>query len=143
MRKPEVEAIFNKYAKTVPQLLFTRELEQFIREEQGEPITQTTIPELVSKITTVNTDIGPAISSYDFTRLLLSTWNNAVENSLYTHDESTMDHPLTDYWIESSHNTYLTGHQLKGESSVDMYRQVLDRGCRCIERKYKIFVLTE
>ncbi|XP_039571489.1 1-phosphatidylinositol 4,5-bisphosphate phosphodiesterase beta-3-like, partial [Passer montanus] len=44
-----------------------------------------------------------------------------------------MSQPLCSYFINSSHNTYLTAGQLTGLSSAEMYRQVLLSGCRCVE----------
>jgi phosphatidylinositol phospholipase C delta len=41
--------------------------------------------------------------------------------------------PISNYFISSSHNTYLPGNQLSGKSSAAEYRKVLRRGCRCVE----------
>ncbi|KAK4502699.1 hypothetical protein PRZ48_006125 [Zasmidium cellare] len=42
-------------------------------------------------------------------------------------------HPLTEYFISSSHNTYLLAHQLYGTSSAVAYDTALKTGSRCVE----------
>ncbi|KAI8283790.1 1-phosphatidylinositol 4,5-bisphosphate phosphodiesterase 1 [Colletotrichum sp. SAR11_240] len=42
-------------------------------------------------------------------------------------------HPLPEYFISSSHNTYLLAHQLYGSSSAEAYEDTLRAGARCVE----------
>lgn len=41
--------------------------------------------------------------------------------------------PMNEYFISSSHNTYLLGRQVNGTSSVEPYVSALRRGCRSVE----------
>ncbi|XP_026884869.2 1-phosphatidylinositol 4,5-bisphosphate phosphodiesterase eta-1 isoform X2 [Electrophorus electricus] len=56
-----------------------------------------------------------------------------VFNPLHNEVNQDMDQPLCNYFIASSHNTYLTGDQLLSHSKTDMYAWVLQAGCRCVE----------
>ncbi|XP_056642796.1 1-phosphatidylinositol 4,5-bisphosphate phosphodiesterase epsilon-1-like isoform X2 [Diorhabda sublineata] len=73
------------------------------------------------------------LSFEGFARYLMDKDNFAFVSERQVPGESDMTRPLSTYYISSSHNTYLTGHQLKGESSVELYSQVLLTGCRCVE----------
>uniref|UniRef100_A0A673ZX93 Phosphoinositide phospholipase C n=1 Tax=Salmo trutta TaxID=8032 RepID=A0A673ZX93_SALTR len=68
-----------------------------------------------------------------FARFLMDKENFASKNEESQVNAEELQYPMSYYYIESSHNTYLTGHQLKGESSVELYSQVLLQGCRSVE----------
>ena len=62
-----------------------------------------------------------------FTNFLMSA-DNLPTNVLNLPVYQSMDQPLSHYFVNSSHNTYLTGDQFSGKSSVEIYRQCLLSG---------------
>ena len=64
-------------------------------------------------------------------RIRFGEYLTSCENDVYNPDQqmdtSTLSQPLSEYWINSSHNTYLTGDQLKSISSVEMYVVAVQR----------------
>jgi len=66
-----------------------------------------------------------------FAAFLLSSSHNPPLLAATT--AQSLDRPLNEYYCSSSHNTYLMGRQVRGESSVEGYIKVLQRGCRCVE----------
>ncbi|VDB86429.1 unnamed protein product [Peniophora sp. CBMAI 1063] len=68
------------------------------------------------------------LSIEGFTAFLLSSDNAPLKNE--AHD---MTRPLSEYYVSSSHNTYLVGNQLTGESTVEGYIRALLHSCRSVE----------
>ncbi|KAL4950677.1 hypothetical protein BDW69DRAFT_53080 [Aspergillus filifer] len=64
-----------------------------------------------------------------------STYLASARNGIYASrsPQSRFDRPLNEYFISSSHNTYLLGRQVAGSSSTEAYISALTQGCRCIE----------
>ena len=65
-------------------------------------------------------------------RVCFGEYLTSIENDIFDpqkqrFDPLTLTQPFSDYWINSSHNTYLTGHQLTSFSSVEAYAVALQR----------------
>eukprot|EP00052_Salpingoeca_macrocollata_P004747 m.43261 g.43261 ORF g.43261 m.43261 type:complete len:1105 (+) comp14423_c0_seq3:89-3403(+) len=67
------------------------------------------------------------------TQFLLSEEGDLFNPVMKTEVYQDMSRPLAHYFISSSHNTYLTGDQLRDDSSVEAYIRALLLGCRCVE----------
>ncbi|KAH7185111.1 uncharacterized protein B0J16DRAFT_398785 [Fusarium flagelliforme] len=72
------------------------------------------------------TDVSPdALAAH-----LLSDDNTAVRTTSTSHD---LDRPVNEYFISTSHNTYLLGRQVATRSKLEGYVEALSRGCRSVE----------
>ena len=88
-----------------------------------------TLRELINKYEEKNAT-GFTLSG--FTLLMIA--NETIFDRNHTTVYQDMKQPLSHYWISTSHNTYLLGHQLNGESSTEAYIRPLQSGCRSVER---------
>ncbi|KAL4786365.1 hypothetical protein BJX76DRAFT_126017 [Aspergillus varians] len=73
----------------------------------------------------------PRLMSIDAFSSFLASARNGVYASRFP--QSRFDRPLNEYFVSSSHNTYLLGRQVAGSSSTEAYISALTQGCRCIE----------
>ncbi|PSK60426.1 hypothetical protein B9Z65_576 [Elsinoe australis] len=71
-----------------------------------------------------------AMSLQSFQNFMSSSANGVLTSA---NAEGPLDRPLNEYFVSSSHNTYLLGRQVAGASSVEGYISALVKGCRCIE----------
>ncbi|GLB39507.1 putative phosphoinositide phospholipase C [Lyophyllum shimeji] len=67
-----------------------------------------------------------------FSAFLLSP-DNAVFSAKDRNTWQDMTRPISEYYISSSHNTYLIGHQLVGVSTIEGYIRALLHSCRSVE----------
>lgn len=132
-QRDEVWKVFQDFSSDGDRLLLD-ELENFIRIEQHEEIRTTErAQELIKLYEPSETVQQQMCMSYEGFQLYLCSSDASIFNPLHTVPHLDMGHPLSHYFISSSHNTYLLEDQLRGQSSVEAYIQALRRGCRCVE----------
>jgi phosphatidylinositol phospholipase C delta len=76
---------------------------------------------------------SPNVMTMDFEAFASFLVSEACNIYSAAPSQALFDRPLNEYFISSSHNTYLTGRQFAGDSSTEAYITALRHGCRCVE----------
>uniref|UniRef100_A0A3Q3KDS8 1-phosphatidylinositol 4,5-bisphosphate phosphodiesterase n=1 Tax=Monopterus albus TaxID=43700 RepID=A0A3Q3KDS8_MONAL len=140
--RPEIQSIFEESGSKRKPFISLDQLMDFINGRQRDsrlnevlypPLKREQVRQIMEKYETNTSQLErDQISLQGFSRYLGGEENSIVPpERLDLIDD--MNQPLSHYFVNSSHNTYLTVGQLTGLSSVEMYRQVLLTGCRCVE----------
>lgn len=123
--RPYLERIFNCHADEFKKTWTREQVTTYIR------CTQAGDPDAASDALPADLPAGGELDLEAFLRYMTSDASNIV--APLAGADADLHYPLSSYFISSSHNTYLTGNQLSSDASTDAYKNVLLRGCRCIE----------
>lgn len=127
-QKQELLPIFKKFTAT-PELGMTKE--EFKRFGLGQGISGTAAEVMFDAV--VAGSPHDRLRIEQFSDAMVDPELNSIVEPAHKRCVDPMSLPLNCYYINSSHNTYLTSDQWKSPSSVDRYRDDLQSGCRCVE----------
>uniref|UniRef100_A0A3Q4GEY8 Phosphoinositide phospholipase C n=1 Tax=Neolamprologus brichardi TaxID=32507 RepID=A0A3Q4GEY8_NEOBR len=128
--RPEIYFLLVQFSSN-KEFLDTKDLMRFIEAEQG--MAQETSMKLIQAHEPSEKGREQGYLSLDgFTSYLTSAECHLFdqEHSIICQD---MTQPLSHYYINSSHNTYLIEDQFRGPSDISGYIRALKMGCRCVE----------
>eukprot|EP01136_Pigoraptor_vietnamica_P034057 Opistho-1_new@97604 len=134
-KRTDIHNIFVQYTSGNRPYMTAQQFMMFLKGAQGAGVdlTEAHVAKIIQKFESTPSLLDQNYLSLDgFTKYLMSKENSVIK-PLHRTVYQDMSQPMSHYFIASSHNTYLTGHQLRGESAVEMYIQVLQSGCRCVE----------
>ncbi|KAG2006759.1 1-phosphatidylinositol-4,5-bisphosphate phosphodiesterase 1 [Coprinopsis cinerea AmutBmut pab1-1] len=136
-RRPDVEQIYGQIAGQSGGKFDFAAFEKFIKEVQKSPLSTDELRAVFDKYATSADSTSPnepsgALTLDAFTKFLTSPDNAAFaeEGKPIWQD---MTKPISEYFISSSHNTYLVGNQLTGVSTIEGYIRALLHSCRSVE----------
>ncbi|KAL3925995.1 MAG: hypothetical protein SGILL_000042 [Bacillariaceae sp.] len=125
------DSVFGKGTKAVGPGQFR---EDFMINVQGENLSLADTECLFESIKVMGYNPDPKnMDKQEFLEFLNSKANDAYDPAKRMPPTTKLDQPISHYWINTSHNTYLTGDQLQSRSSVVAYGNALLRGCKCLE----------
>ncbi|XP_074255122.1 1-phosphatidylinositol 4,5-bisphosphate phosphodiesterase delta-4 isoform X5 [Saimiri boliviensis] len=132
-KRAEVQELFESFSADGQKLTLLEFLD-FLREEQKErDCTSDLALELIDRYEPSDSGKLRHVLSMDGFLSYLCSKDGDIFNPACLPIYQDMTQPLNHYFICSSHNTYLVGDQLCGQSSVEGYIRALKRGCRCVE----------
>jgi len=109
-------------------------IEELYKNIQKEDVDMSALDRLLDEARGLNfPDRSQPVDAFNLGLMLMSQANGAIDPDKLNYNEEELTSPLNDYWISTSHNTYLTGDQIFSKSSYDMYRLAFQSGCKCVE----------
>lgn len=131
--RPEIYFLLVQFSSN-KEFLDTKDLMRFIEAEQGmTQVSEETSMKLIQSHEPSEEGRQQGFMSLDgFTSYLTSAECHLFdrEHDIVCQD---MSQPLSHYYINSSHNTYLIEDQFRGPSDISGYIRALKMGCRCVE----------
>jgi phosphatidylinositol phospholipase C, delta len=126
----EIDDVFKLYAGD-NNYISGAKLKELLDIGESVPFTEAEITQMLCAFDREGKEEG--LNIFDFEDFMHSGFND-IFNMRQESPGMEMNRPLTEYWISSSHNTYLTGNQLNSSSSAEMYSRALQTlGFRCVE----------
>lgn len=132
LKRPELEAIFHRYSGE-DRVLSTSELQEFLEDQGEESPTLYHAERLIQTYELNETAKQNEMMTLDGFMMYLLSPEGAVLDSAHRQVFQDMKQPLAQYFISTSHNTYLTDNQVEGASSTEAYIRAFAQGCRCVE----------
>ncbi|XP_064277466.1 1-phosphatidylinositol 4,5-bisphosphate phosphodiesterase zeta-1 isoform X1 [Passer domesticus] len=133
VHRPEFEELFKAYS-TDGNILPDGQLLKFLAKEQFQTeANETTALEIIMKYEPIDEVRKKRQLSFEGFIRYMNSDECSIFKSQHRSIYQDMTKPLCDYFISSSHNTYLIADQIMGPSHLWGYTSALLKGCRCLE----------